>query len=1087
MSSKIPTASVLVAFSKESVNLLSQGIISYHDLQQKVNELNGGDTLKAFLFGTQSDGNLIEFSHEVFSSDRSSGPANQGWAGFKLKIIDPKNIFERFFIAYYARPFTPKDILDYTKNRLKNSTTSALVEDKSLIPPPPETPSMIGEIIKNIGSLFTDTDKLDPNSDTFSPPGRTSPDLTKSTFVPTIISQKQGYSPVSLSLPVLYFAYGNSTNPQDWAGPFIGRLNKVNYTYLENGVRVLDLEFLSDFGKSINDLDSLDAFDKSVQWNPKISILKTKNNKVNTLDISNSIQAIDKTRNDLLFARKTATDLINKRSELGFEIANLQSKQDLLNLQIATTSAIIANDSPSSFQLFTVGNTTSPEASFLSNFFDTHPPLISEKLSEDYYDRIAPIFEQTVVGPNTPQGALTIPDGVIKNAYSLLVDSFIQYQKNIYFAKSELNNLLAQSQKYSTQIIDDTNQIVNITNALNSLDPMVQDLQNTVRDENLNNTLDNLQNQSNQLKNKLKLDKEFKDLDFIIWEVITSYINTFNVGSRRTIFMIPSIKELIPEFITRVTEEIKTRYSQVLGDPIPVGIDSGAYTSRLDYFKTLAIYSAILNALGFNIEINDKSNSQGVWHPISWESAARTNFVANFKNTPLQSPTLPLDESLLSQLTTNNRDLVKYTDIEVFVSLPKMQGTKYYEKIEEFFSLINGLSRKELIPMWMYEYNYNYITFFEKLFSTNSIKNIVQLENNLIDSDENKTYTRPITILGDPELIYRFLYFPEIKNTTQSPNTYIRNLLNDKKDIYPFGEPWITIYKNFPYIATFPKLPTGDAFGDIFSVPEEYAVGPQRIFTEQQQIELHLAKIPVFKYGTSNPNVVKADFNLGAFYTPALLSIQSISPLTGFLNLLNNEDISFLTDPKGKKIKDLQSGPSKDLILKLIAARRHTGVSLNDSDNYNYLRKESIGPEENIPDILTLLGLDNLPEEDLLTVYNELQKLILLHNRSDLPYNYGKLNKTDNVQSSIIELLRKVVMTPLTGTLTTLPYFRLSSVANTLFSECIFLNKEPRIINRHGDSQEINSILSGRYKIFGFKHEISNTRIQSSFTLIKNP
>src|SRR5689334_778909 len=127
---EIPTASVLIAFSKDAVNLLQHGIVTYNDLQQKLDELNKGNNLQAFLFGTEPDGNLLEFTHELAFSDNSQGidtPSNQVFSGFKLRILDPRNIFEKFFIAYYGKLWNPEDILEYVKNREAASITTSSI------------------------------------------------------------------------------------------------------------------------------------------------------------------------------------------------------------------------------------------------------------------------------------------------------------------------------------------------------------------------------------------------------------------------------------------------------------------------------------------------------------------------------------------------------------------------------------------------------------------------------------------------------------------------------------------------------------------------------------------------------------------------------------------------------------------------------------------------------------------------------------------------------------------------------------------------------------------------------------------------
>lgn len=1111
---RVPTSNILFAFEEDAVKYLLNGNVTFSQLKASIDYLNNKSlSPQAYLLGAGPTGNVLEFIHEYNFTEQSSRDGIK-MPYFKLKIIDPKNIFESVFIKGISRGYNKEELLAFLQakqQQAQQKERNAIVQDildkladktyhfnadKTIIsqtvkkgPIDESGGFQQQERYGTIGGgdgMFTGS----PNQEEEYEITR-DPSIIKQVLDHNIIKAKIGNQ-----LKSCYIAYGVGSNFAEWAGPFVATFIGADYTYQEDGSRVLILEFMSNHGNALGTPKGIPEIEFAEQNQGEFE-LYSKLPFTPSDSVFKASKALDNVQNSLTEVNTQALEIQAKIDQINIDIINFNGKLASINADLASNATGFQNTKEAFLDMTFSAYEQSFDAGlvYLHTFMYETPELSGSFATGDLFAKKAlTVFQDTVFLPMT--GILESIEG---QAYKKLIDaknSFIGSLNGtnkdgsiLNITKSKITKDLEAKQLELKKYQSAQEEQVLVPND-NYLQLTLNNDANKIQEFHL---ITNEKKAFNPTKQEPLKYVNFVDLDFLIWECVTSYLNTFLRGKRRTLFIIPSVYQVIPDYINRVRREVAMRYSkklqsnlelpgngieipngQLIGtEPLDVSIPFEKYSIDVQHLITLATYIVILNDLGFQITYKRK-NQVGLINPFSWLTTNRNSVqhgTENNKDSTLQENV----DGVLAAFFNKEID----TDETPYVSMKKPRNKYAFQPVLDFFTNLNNFGIKQYKPMWTFENNYNYIKFFEHLFGSDKIVDGLYEQNNrIIDTRGNQSGTE-ILVVGDFELAYQYFYFPENRQARKNIHEYLSNLSKNAVDAnFPVGEPWKSILANLDVPNELPSLTIGGTFGDIYHIPDEYAIDDKNKLDTLSKV----ANIPIFAYGTSNPNVIRFDFDLRDFYTRALRSVQSIAPLRGFVNLIDEEELLKYLNPKENYLKNLTVEQLKLMVERIINSRRTSGTPTN-TENGN--TNTSLEKEQSSLDLLKLLNLANENVEDLSDTIALLTLVLADINDKELPIKFGEIFTNNSLDAQIMEIIRVVSNNIVKGTIYTLPNYKISNIANATNADCVFINKEPRIISTEIDRKNVDSILTGHYKIFGFRHEISNSKSQSAFHVMK--
>ena len=292
---------------------------------------------------------------------------------------------------------------------------------------------------------------------------------------------------------------------------------------------------------------------------------------------------------------------------------------------------------------------------------------------------------------------------------------------------------------------------------------------------------------------------------------------------------------------------------------------------------------------------------------------------------------------------------------------------------------------------------------------------------------------------------------------------------------------------------------TKTPFGNLYDVPDEFSLDKSALTeTKLKQtlkaLELESVKysFPIFKYNTSNPNVLELKSEVSQAYFASLrygieksITRRAAGVVTGQLTsahaslpvLTTEEAISYLfangfangdMDDKLKLIKELQKR-----------------VSLSLVEDYNLKEKELASD----PSLGASLGVTVTPKTyNLATVASQIGAIAAeMQLQGNTPKIMVEQELPGDAVSYISTLLTQANRRAFQVTLKTVPLFHLSTVGQGMLSNCLLFAQDPPTVRTgtRPNQNFFNSFVSGMYQIVGFKHKISSTgEASSEFTLI---
>ena len=264
---------------------------------------------------------------------------------------------------------------------------------------------------------------------------------------------------------------------------------------------------------------------------------------------------------------------------------------------------------------------------------------------------------------------------------------------------------------------------------------------------------------------------------------------------------------------------------------------------------------------------------------------------------------------------------------------------------------------------------------------------------------------------------------------------------------------------------------SSEMFGGSLISPDFFAFSDTEEGKKAQE-SIETQGVPIFKYNTSNPNILKVKAN----YNPAFwAALNSLSPLQ------HSTTKAALGVVGGRASRDLNKLSPGQLIARARA----------------YLSTEGLGPDSLRSAISEGLKSSNLNEglasafvkddlvADILKIA-EANRVVNANNPLDITIKVDDLPTSEDASVALGSFINSAYRMVNQVTITTLPFPSFSN-SSYLFKECVLLAQFPNIRQTEElPYSALDSFLSGVYRISGFKHTISAKTVDSQFKLVKN-
>ena len=259
------------------------------------------------------------------------------------------------------------------------------------------------------------------------------------------------------------------------------------------------------------------------------------------------------------------------------------------------------------------------------------------------------------------------------------------------------------------------------------------------------------------------------------------------------------------------------------------------------------------------------------------------------------------------------------------------------------------------------------------------------------------------------------------------------------------------------------------SFGDPSYIPDKFAYRDEQ-FTEQEIEYIQKEQIPVFRYNTKNPNILKLKFNFAPIY------------------------LNFLKTGFRKEVERKSSAVAEGIMSDGFANFETTteGAAIGFLVNLNY--SKGLGDSEKNEIIQTLAAklskelITKVKGENNINAAKKYANLVDQFSEENYKsYLQIKQALPGNPESIIAELGNKLYREALRLNIQTLPMFHLSKTSGSVLDRpCLVFAQDVDISQSIKPPRSIlNSFFSGLYNIIGYKHKITTSDISSEFSLVK--
>jgi len=267
----------------------------------------------------------------------------------------------------------------------------------------------------------------------------------------------------------------------------------------------------------------------------------------------------------------------------------------------------------------------------------------------------------------------------------------------------------------------------------------------------------------------------------------------------------------------------------------------------------------------------------------------------------------------------------------------------------------------------------------------------------------------------------------------------------------------------------FPPITGAGPFGDISDIPDTFGYSDEE-FTNTKIDYIKKQGIPIFRYNTTNPNILDMNFKFGGVYFGQLKM--------GFSKMINRK-----ASAVAEGILPIGTGSLPIRTVGAAVAYLRQQNFVHDADN----RDEIL---EGLKGKVSIELMKEFGVQDPLAAANEVAAILKEVETGDDKDLKGLIAIDQllpgNPQSVMTDMMENMYRQALQMSIKTLPLFHVSNVHH-LSSPCIIFAQDAPI-KQSVDVERtlLNSFFSGLYSIMGFKHTINTSITTSEFSLVKN-
>jgi hypothetical protein len=386
---------------------------------------------------------------------------------------------------------------------------------------------------------------------------------------------------------------------------------------------------------------------------------------------------------------------------------------------------------------------------------------------------------------------------------------------------------------------------------------------------------------------------------------------------------------------------------------------------------------------------------------------------------------------------------------------------------------------------------------------------------------------RPLILWGDNRVIDSYMYARAMEIsaaeagetngwTAEESAAHINNNLNDR--VHPMdvlnGLDYDYMQNVMNYIMPVAWLgPFGpNNSGDVDTIDNDANKLSNKFAELKKNQPLQASRMPVFTFGTKNPNILDIDIDLNFMFTAAMnMATTTANPsnqiVTGIIKPGQGRLVAQMFDKLEEIAKDavqrdpdLATPPPKFVELikkwydkdndKTIGWKSGVpGTAAHEFHEWSLLFHE-LADSAQMDEYKDITGsYDGLQAyadfmwKAFVTLYNK-SKLIPL-SQINLPSNKAT-DLTAMVKST--DMKEKIINEVMAGSIKTVPLFHLSTQRRVIWRPCQVVCIEPAFHNINRADEEIplqRTWFSGQYELAGWKHTITNSMARSEFRLIK--
>ena len=375
------------------------------------------------------------------------------------------------------------------------------------------------------------------------------------------------------------------------------------------------------------------------------------------------------------------------------------------------------------------------------------------------------------------------------------------------------------------------------------------------------------------------------------------------------------------------------------------------------------------------------------------------------------------------------------------------------------------------------------------------------------------TAGRPLIYWGDERLISQYLHAHAMDNSARAnkkdswsldeKQTFISD--NLEKVIHPIdilkGLDFNYLESVMNYVIPIAWLgPFGpNNSGDVDALPNDTNAQDNSFADLKANQPLKASRMPIFTFGSQNPNILDFDLDIENHYFKALAMATprpkpSQQIVTGIITpgQASNvrqmfADLERIASTAAQNDPTLRTPPPE---FKALIAPWYDTTSNTVVENWEY--RELFG---NLGKQLETSIYENTMDEKMgQDAFTEFmwKSWVTLYNKSNIVPLSEKHISNSSYEANIVTataMKQAVLNTSFQGTITTLPLFHLSTARRVVTRPCQVICVEPKF-SGGADDDEVNNQrtwFSGRYELVGFSHSITKSTAKSKFHVIKSP